>query len=140
VTAAKNLHASSVSIAGQAVLITGASGTGKSTLALELLSRGAALIADDQTILTSQDNCVIASAPAALAGQIEARGIGILAVEPSPPCPVRMVVNLDNTEDQRLPDQRYITILGIEIDLVNGAGSGNLAAVVLALLKGGRIR
>jgi HPr kinase/phosphorylase len=41
------LHASAVSLDGNGVLICGASGTGKSTLALQLMALGAELIADD---------------------------------------------------------------------------------------------
>ena len=45
-TAAVLLHASCVAVAGRAVLITGPSGSGKSSLALTLLAHGAALVAD----------------------------------------------------------------------------------------------
>lgn len=40
-----------VSLGGNAVLITGKSGRGKSDLALRLIDRGAILIADDKTVL-----------------------------------------------------------------------------------------
>ena len=45
------LHASCVTDGVSAVLIVGPSGSGKSALALELMSREAALIADDRTIV-----------------------------------------------------------------------------------------
>lgn len=50
-TGAPTIHASAVSLAGRGLLILGASGTGKSGLALEMMSRGAVLIADDRVRL-----------------------------------------------------------------------------------------
>ena len=72
------LHASAVEIGGHAVLLTGASGRGKSDLALRLIDRGAVLIADDQVQLTVDDARLLASPPAAIAGLVEIRGIGIV--------------------------------------------------------------
>ena len=53
------LHASCVAINGQAVLLAGASGTGKSDLALRLIDHGAQLVADDQTELSLQNGVLI---------------------------------------------------------------------------------
>jgi len=51
----QTLHASCVAFNGRAVLILGPSGAGKSALALDLMSRGGSLIADDQVIFSSED-------------------------------------------------------------------------------------
>ena len=68
--------------AGAALLILGASGRGKSALALGLMAAGATLVADDRTHLHARRRRqLVASAPAAIAGLIEARGIGILKAE-----------------------------------------------------------
>lgn len=45
------LHATALELSGQAFLLTGSAGTGKSTLAAELMAHGAQLISDDLTIL-----------------------------------------------------------------------------------------
>ena len=45
------LHATAVAIDGRAVLLRGASGSGKSDLALRLIDAGARLVADDQSEL-----------------------------------------------------------------------------------------
>ncbi|MFQ5437976.1 MAG: HPr kinase/phosphorylase, partial [Paracoccaceae bacterium] len=45
------VHAGAVAFDRRAVLILGPSGSGKSSLALELMSRGASLVSDDRTIL-----------------------------------------------------------------------------------------
>ena len=67
------IHASAVALDGQGVLILGPSGAGKSALALQLIGLGAQLVGDDRIALDRVGGDVIASAPAALAGLIEAR-------------------------------------------------------------------
>jgi HPr kinase/phosphorylase len=47
---AQLVHGSVVSLAGRGMLILGASGSGKSALALRLIGRGAALVADDRAV------------------------------------------------------------------------------------------
>ena len=74
------LHASCVGLDGDAVLILGKSGAGKSALALTLMAYGAQLVADDRVVLRPVDGRIIASAPDTIAGLIEARGVGIFAL------------------------------------------------------------
>ena len=63
------------------VLITGASGVGKSELALELISRGHRLIADDTPTLTRvAPNVLEGTCSATLRDLLEVRGLGILNI------------------------------------------------------------
>lgn len=64
--------------AWRAVLLRGPSGAGKSDLALRLIEAGGRLVADDQTRIARSGRTLLAAAPAALAGLIEVRGIGIV--------------------------------------------------------------
>lgn len=74
------LHGTVVALDGLGVLLVGPSGSGKSDLALRLIEAGWVLVADDRVVIDLVDGRPTASAPALLAGLIEARGIGILPV------------------------------------------------------------
>jgi HPr kinase/phosphorylase len=71
-------HGTSSGRAWRAVLLRGPSGAGKSDLALRLIEAGGRLVADDQTRLTRGGRSLFATAPAALAGLLEVRGVGIV--------------------------------------------------------------
>ena len=72
------LHASCVSINGNGVLILGPAGSGKSSLALNLIALGAELVADDQTLVRREHSDLIARCPETISNLIEARGLGFL--------------------------------------------------------------
>ena len=115
----ETLHASCVALDGRAVLITGISGSGKSDLSLRLLDRGFTLVSDDQTIVRKVGERIIASAPATIAGKLEIRGVGIVAMETVKDVPVALIVEL-TSDVQRLPDDsRERPILGVRIPLVS---------------------
>jgi len=135
----ETLHASAVEISGRAVLILGPSGSGKSALALDLMSRGASLIADDRTVVSRVADVPVASAPDGIRGRIEARGIGILASAVSGPTPVLLVVDLGQAPDGRLPQRHIFPLVGVEIQLINARGIANVGPAILQYLKGGRV-
>jgi serine kinase of HPr protein (carbohydrate metabolism regulator) len=116
---AETLHASTVAVDGRAVLITGPSGSGKSDLALRLLDRGFTLVSDDQTIVKRDGNRLVATAPPAIAGKLEIRGIGIVEMERLSDVPAALVVEL-TTDITRLPDDsRERLILGVNVPLIS---------------------
>lgn len=67
------LHGSCASRDAAAVLLLGPPGSGKSDLLLRLIARGWVLVADDQVVVDG----VAVSAPPALRGMLEVRGLGI---------------------------------------------------------------
>lgn len=76
------LHGVLLAVHGIGVLITGAAGTGKSALALDLVSRGHALIADDAVQVRRLGPGVLAGeCPPLLEGYLETRGLGVLDVK-----------------------------------------------------------
>ncbi len=132
------IHATSIAWDGRAVLIRGAAGSGKSSLALQLMAHGAGLISDDRTHLATRDGWPYASAPDTIRGRIEARGVGILAAAPAASAPVVLVVDLDHTETDRIPPPREAVVLNCSIALLHKAESLHFAAAILQYLKGGR--
>ena len=135
----QTVHASCVALGASAVLILGASGTGKSALALQLMALGAVLIADDRTILRSSEGGVIATCPPAIAGKIEARGVGLLRADFQTSAVVRLVADLDQKEADRLPQLREIDLLNHKIPLLRATVGPHFPAAILQILKGGRI-
>ncbi|HVT35156.1 MAG TPA: hypothetical protein VHE37_06220 [Nevskiaceae bacterium] len=74
------LHGVFMQVHGVGVLLSGGSGVGKSELALELLTRGHQLIADDAAEFAARGKFLLGRCPPLLAGFLEARSLGILNV------------------------------------------------------------
>jgi hypothetical protein len=99
-----NIHASCVILANTApassglfhagVLLLGDSGAGKSDLALRVIAQGGMLVADDRAEIFVDNGSLKAQAPAALAGLIEVRGVGILALSYEKTAAIALVVQL----------------------------------------------
>src|SRR5712691_12625786 len=88
------IHATAIAIHGHAVLLRGASGSGKSDLALRLIDAGARLVADDQSELRRQGDAIIVRAPLTIAGLIEIRGIGIVRIDSMAEAPLALLADL----------------------------------------------
>lgn len=129
------MHASCVAWDGRAALIIGASGSGKSSLALALMAFGAELVSDDRTQVMEDQNGLWASAPASISGMIEARGIGILNAVACPRAQVSFVVDMDKTENARFPEPKRTRILGQDIAALHNVDSPAFAAAILQYLK-----
>ncbi|HQU94425.1 MAG TPA: HPr(Ser) kinase/phosphatase, partial [Pyrinomonadaceae bacterium] len=72
------LHGTLMEVYGIGVLIIGDSGIGKSECALDLISRGHRLIADDSVRIRAVDDRLIGEAPESIRDFIEIRGLGII--------------------------------------------------------------
>jgi len=113
------VHATAIAIEGNAILLRGPPGAGKSDLALRLIDGGARLVADDQALLRRADNQVFVRAPAEIAGLIEVRGVGILRVDLISEAPIALVADLvPSTQIERIPDNRFEKVLGLAIPLI----------------------
>ncbi|SDH44903.1 HPr kinase/phosphorylase [Alloyangia pacifica] len=130
------LHATAVAVEGRALLILGASGAGKSGLALEMMARGARLVADDRVVLTHEDGTLWATPPAPLAGLIEARGLGLLRAEHLPRAEVFAVLDLDTPETDRMPPCREIMLQSQNLPLLHNAAHPYFPAALVQYLKG----
>lgn len=119
------------------MLITGAAGAGKSGLALALMGLGCDLVADDRVCLTAHDGQLIATAPEALRGMIEARGLGLLRADAVPEAALVLAVDLDQMSTERLPARRDLTLLGCTLPLIYRADTPQFAAAIRQLLQAG---
>ena len=110
----ETIHATCVAIASRGVVIEGPSGSGKSDLALRLIDRGAILVSDDYTRVRANGEVAFASSPAAIAGKLEVRGVGIVTMDHLDDVALALVVRL--TDDVlRMPGRSYRRIAGIDI-------------------------
>lgn len=102
------------------ILLRGKSGSGKSDLALRALELGARLVADDRVVVDATGGHVWASAPSALAGLLEIRGIGICRVrETRKKVQLCWVVDLvSRWQVERLPDADFVNLHGVCLPLV----------------------
>ena len=118
-------HGELVEVYGEGVLIIGDSGVGKSEVALELLSRGHRLIADDLVEIRKINKKTISGmSPANIRHFIEVRGIGIIdaktlfgigAVKIRQK--IHMVIKLENWD----PSKAY-NVLGLEEEKMDFLG------------------
>lgn len=132
------LHASSVAVGPRGLLITGKSGSGKSSLALDLMAIGATLVSDDRTHLRRTPEGALTLHPAPnIAGLIEARGVGLLRAQFVAGVPLAAMIDLDQIEAERLPERREVELLGVPVPLLHKPGTPSLAPALLQYLRGG---
>jgi HPr kinase/phosphorylase len=125
------LHATCISLDGTAVLIRGGSGSGKSSLALQVLESAGTgltgelikvdLVSDDQTELVVRNGLIYASPPHAIAGLLEIRGQMISRLAFVRDVPVVLVVDLKSASRiERLPEASDMVtdILGVTVACV----------------------
>ncbi|WHO38166.1 HPr kinase/phosphatase C-terminal domain-containing protein [Sphingobium sp. AP49] len=114
----ETLHATTVAIGGRSVLLYGASGMGKSDLALRLIDRGAILVSDDYTLLKRVDGRLIATSPATISGRMEVRGIGIIPMPHVSESPVALLVDLADAVERMPMTPTSRAIAGVEVPVI----------------------
>lgn len=134
----KSIHATAVSCSGKGLLITGPSGSGKSSLALQLMVLGAGLISDDLTQLSFQNDGLVLARPDTTAPfGIEARGLGLLSATRSLPAPLYAVLDLSQTSAQRLPPPAQIEIAGTYVQFIKKVDNPAFPAMLMQYLSQG---
>lgn len=102
------------------VLIEGASGAGKSDLALRALDAGWSLVADDRTLVWTSGGRVWGRAAPALAGLIEARGLGVLGERSRPFAPICLIVRCtEAAQMERMPEFQAQELMGTAIPRID---------------------
>jgi HPr kinase/phosphorylase len=139
----ETVHAACVLLGEAAILIRGASGSGKSTLARRLLDHADAprrfgrLVCDDRVVLSRHHNRVLAEPVPAIAGRLEIRGLGLVAVPWEAAGIVRLVVECDQPAI-RLPEKAdlHTSVLGVELPCISVGGEADSLSLTLWRWRG----
>lgn len=144
-------HGVFMDVLGVGVLITGESGTGKSELGLELISRGHGLVADDVVEIsriaatTLEGRC-----PPLLRDYLEVRGLGVLDIRAifgetavRPKMILRLIVHLERPSRAQAPAERLPLhelsedVLGVTVSkvVIPVAAGRNLAVLLEAAVR-----
>ena len=146
------LHGVYMEVLGIGVLITGESSVGKSELALELISRGHRLIADDAPEFTQMGPDILdGRSPSILQGFMEVRGLGVLNIREMYGDNaikinkyLRLIIHMEKMNDDNISSFSRLTghskvqkILNVEIPvtLIPVAPGRNLAVIVEAAVR-----
>jgi serine kinase of HPr protein (carbohydrate metabolism regulator) len=122
-----------VAIGGRGVLIEGAPGSGKSSLALALIDRGAVLVGDDGVLLEPRENRLIASPHPATRGLLEIRNLGLLRFTILEHAPVALVVRLDEAAPRFVEAAEEIEIAGVTLPLLRLWPGGQVQPIKVEL-------
>ena len=107
-----------VAIRGRGLLIEGQAGSGKSSLALALIDRGAMLVGDDSVMLEVRDGALIASPHPNTRGMIEVRNLGLIALPVCEAARVSLVIRLDENAPRFIDTAETPAIEGVALPCV----------------------
>lgn len=139
----ERVHATTIAIGEAGVLIRGASGAGKSVLALALIALArqqglfARLVADDRTELTAAGGRLIARPVAPLEGLVERRGLGLTPEPYLSATVIRLIVDCSGEEPERMPEPEALVerLAGIDLPRLTIMGRAGDERLVLSALR-----
>lgn len=114
-----------VAVGDRGLLIQGPPGSGKSSLALGLIDRGAVLVGDDGITLERRGVRVWAHPPPHIAGKLEIRGVGIVDL-PTMAVQLSLILSLGG-DAVRFPEPDGIDIEGARLPRLPFRSDGSLA-------------
>ncbi len=150
-TGTLTLHGVFMEVLGVGVLLAGHAGIGKSELALELVSRGHRLVADDAPLFQRRGIRVMGTCPPLLRDFIEVRGLGVLNVRAMfgdnalvAEHVLELIIQLADVDEALQPDTHRVEgtrhlrpLLGVDVpEIVLPVAPGrNLAVLVEAAVR-----
>ena len=129
-------HGSAVAFDDFGILILGASGSGKSELALRLIDKGACLIADDVVELGATLSLYKPKNGPSL---LEIRKLALFNAPVQERATLKLIVDLDSEEQMRLPPLRHTRIGDERVVLIAGKAIPNLDTILKHYVAYGRV-
>ena len=108
-----------VAIGGRGVLIEGRPGTGKSSLALALIDRGAVLVGDDGVLVRPVSGRLVARPHPNTRGLIEVRNLGLLAFPVLEEVAIALCLRLGEFAPRFIETAGAIDIAGVTIPAID---------------------
>jgi serine kinase of HPr protein (carbohydrate metabolism regulator) len=112
------VQAGCVAVSGRGILIEGPPGIGKSSLALALIDRGAALVGDDGVVLTVIEGQLWAAPHPITQGLLEVRNVGILRFPFQASVRICLKLKLDTDAARHIDRADHQTIVSVDIPVV----------------------
>ena len=107
-----------VAIGSRALLISGPPGSGKSSLALMLIDRGATLIGDDSVLLEADGKRLVARPHPNTRGLLEVRNLGLIEMPVHERAAVSLVLTFDEAAPRYVEQAETVTIEGVALPML----------------------
>ncbi|MCX7864822.1 MAG: HPr kinase/phosphatase C-terminal domain-containing protein [Novosphingobium sp.] len=108
-----------MAIGGRGLLIEGPPGSGKSSLALALIDRGAVLVGDDSVMLEARSGLLLASPHPQTRGLLEIRNLGLVPMPVCEQAPVALLICLEPEAPRFVEQARISEVNGIKVPTID---------------------
>lgn len=111
-------QATCVALSGRGLMIEGPAGSGKSSLALALIDRGAVLIGDDSVLLEARGGALVAHPHPRTRGLLEVRNLGLVPCPVIEETPIALLLQLDEAAPRYVEAAETVDRAGIALPLI----------------------
>jgi serine kinase of HPr protein (carbohydrate metabolism regulator) len=131
------MHATGIIWKHVGILLVGEAASGKSSLAAEMITRGAILVGDDQLLLSEEDGKIFADAPPALAGVLELRDVGLIRMPYTARAQMHVVVECgDHAVEPKTIELMHVVLPRIVLQAEHAISAAKLILYAEALHEG----
>jgi serine kinase of HPr protein (carbohydrate metabolism regulator) len=111
-------QATCIAIGGRGVLVEGPPGSGKSSIALALIDRGAQFIGDDGVLVKAVRSRLVARPHPRIRGLIEIRNLGLLTFPCIDEAAIALVIRLDEDAPRYIEKAETVEIEGVTLPML----------------------